>query len=44
MKNADHQDQRRRRNLLDEARVIVEWNGGGYGIGLVYARDMIQPA
>jgi nicotinamidase-related amidase len=26
------------------ARSIVEANGGGYGIGLAYARDMIHPA
>ena len=27
----------------DGARAIVETNGGGYGIGLAYARDMIHP-
>jgi nicotinamidase-related amidase len=26
------------------ARTIVEANGGGYGIGLAYSRDMIRPA
>ncbi len=26
------------------ARAIVEANGGGYGIGLAYSRDMIRPA
>ena len=26
------------------ARAIVEANGGGYGIGLAYSRDMIHPA
>jgi hypothetical protein len=25
------------------ARAIIEANGGGYGIGLAYARDMIHP-
>ncbi len=25
------------------ARAIVEANGGGYGMGLAYARDMIHP-
>jgi hypothetical protein len=25
------------------ARAIVEANSGGYGIGLVYSRDMIRP-
>jgi hypothetical protein len=25
------------------ARAIVETHGGGYGIGLAYARDMIRP-
>jgi hypothetical protein len=25
------------------ARAIVEQNGGGYGIGLAYSRDMIHP-
>ena len=29
---------------LDAARAIVEDHGGGYGIGLAYARDMIRPA
>jgi hypothetical protein len=28
----------------DGARSIVEAHGGGYGIGLAYARDMIHPA
>jgi len=28
---------------LNGARAIVETNGGGYGIGLAYARDMIHP-
>lgn len=27
----------------DDARAIVETNGGGYGMGLVYAREMIHP-
>jgi nicotinamidase-related amidase len=27
----------------DGARPIVEWNGGGYGIGLAYSREMIHP-
>jgi hypothetical protein len=26
------------------ARAIVEANGGGYGIGLAYSRDMIHPS
>ena len=28
----------------DPSRAIVEAQGGGYGIGLAYARDMIHPA
>jgi nicotinamidase-related amidase len=32
-----------RRATYDGARAIVETNGGGYGIGLMYARDMIHP-
>ncbi|WPB58846.1 hydrolase [Xylophilus sp. GOD-11R] len=30
-----------RRATYDAARAIVEANGGGYGIGLAYARDML---
>ena len=33
-----------RRATYDGARAIVEDHGGGYGIGLAYARDMIRPA
>lgn len=33
-----------RHETYDAARAIVEANGGGYGIGLAYARDMIHPA
>ncbi|PTQ07472.1 hydrolase [Sphingomonas oleivorans] len=33
-----------RRATYDEARAIVEAHGGGYGIGLAYARDMIHPS
>lgn len=33
-----------RRATYDQARAIVEAHGGGYGIGLAYARDMIHPA
>lgn len=33
-----------RRATYDGARAIVEAHGGGYGIGLAYARDMIKPA
>lgn len=33
-----------RHETYDGARAIVEANGGGYGIGLAYARDMIHPA
>jgi nicotinamidase-related amidase len=33
-----------RKETYDGARAIVESNGGGYGIGLAYARDMIRPA
>jgi nicotinamidase-related amidase len=32
-----------RHETYDGARAIVEANGGGYGIGLSYARDMIHP-
>jgi nicotinamidase-related amidase len=32
-----------RRSTYDGARAIVESHGGGYGIGLSYARDMIHP-
>ncbi len=32
-----------RHETYDGARAIVEANGGGYGIGLAYARDMIHP-
>jgi nicotinamidase-related amidase len=32
-----------RHETYDAARAIVETNGGGYGIGLAYARDMIHP-
>jgi len=28
----------------DAARAIVIANGGGYGMGLAYAREMIHPA
>ena len=33
-----------RHATYDGARAIVEAYGGGYGIGLAYARDMIHPA
>ena len=33
-----------RHGTCEAARAIVEANGGGYGIGLAYARDMIHPA
>jgi nicotinamidase-related amidase len=33
-----------RKETYDGARAIVESNGGGYGLGLAYARDMIHPA
>lgn len=33
-----------RHATYDGARSIVEDNGGGYGMGLVYAREMIHPA
>jgi nicotinamidase-related amidase len=33
-----------RHETYEGARAIVEANGGGYGIGLAYARDMIHPA
>jgi nicotinamidase-related amidase len=32
-----------RHDTYEEARSIVETHGGGYGIGLAYARDMIKP-
>lgn len=32
-----------RRETYDGARAIVESHGGGYGIGLAYARSMIHP-
>jgi nicotinamidase-related amidase len=32
-----------RRDTYEGARAIVEAHGGGYGIGLAYARDMIKP-
>jgi nicotinamidase-related amidase len=32
-----------RHETYDGARAIVEANGGGYGIGLAYSRDMIHP-
>lgn len=32
-----------RHATYDAARSIVETNGGGYGMGLVYAREMIHP-
>ena len=32
-----------RHDTYDGARAIVEAFGGGYGIGLAYARDMIRP-
>jgi nicotinamidase-related amidase len=33
-----------RKATYEGARAIVETHGGGYGIGLAYARDMIRPA
>ena len=33
-----------RHETYEAARAIVEANGGGYGMGLAYARDMIHPA
>ena len=33
-----------RKETYDGARSIVESNGGGYGIGLAYSRDMIRPS
>ena len=33
-----------RHETYDGARAIVESHGGGYGIGLAYARDMLHPA
>jgi nicotinamidase-related amidase len=32
-----------RKETYDGARAIAEANGGGYGIGLAYSRDMIHP-
>ncbi len=32
-----------RHATYDRARAIIEANGGGYGIGLAYARTMIHP-
>jgi nicotinamidase-related amidase len=32
-----------RHETYEGARAIVEANGGGYGMGLVYAREMLQP-
>ena len=32
-----------RHETYDDARAIVESNGGGYGMGLTYARTMIHP-
>jgi hypothetical protein len=32
-----------RRETYDGTRADVEINGGGYGIGLAYSRDMIHP-
>jgi len=32
-----------RHETYDGARAIIESNGGGYGIGLAYSRDMIRP-
>jgi nicotinamidase-related amidase len=32
-----------RKQTYDGARAVVESNGGGYGIGLGYSRDMIHP-
>jgi nicotinamidase-related amidase len=32
-----------RHQTYDAARAIVESNGGGYGVGLAYARTMIRP-
>ncbi len=33
-----------RKETYAGARAIIESNGGGYGIGLAYSRDMIHPA
>ena len=33
-----------RKETYAGARAIVESNGGGYGIGLAYSRDMVHPA
>ena len=33
-----------RHETYDDARAIVEAHGGGYSIGLAYARDMIHPS
>ncbi len=30
-------------SLLEAARAVVVANGGGYGMGLAYAREMIHP-
>jgi hypothetical protein len=32
-----------RRETYDAARAVVEKNGGGYGVGLRYARQMLTP-
>jgi hypothetical protein len=32
-----------RHETYEAARAIVVENGGGYGMGLAYARDMIHP-
>ena len=32
-----------RHDTYEAARAIVVANGGGYGMGLAYARDMIHP-
>ena len=32
-----------RKETYEGARAIVEANGGGYGIGLAYSREMIHP-
>jgi hypothetical protein len=37
------QRERTRHDTFDGSRAIVETYGGGYGIGLAYARDMIRP-
>jgi hypothetical protein len=33
-----------RHTTYESARAIVVANGGGYGMGLAYAREMIHPA